>query len=450
MIFKKIFSLVFLVFILLSLIISGFPSISIAETEVEKREAQLRAELEKLEAQQAAVQVSLDKQKSQSATLQRDVKILEDQIYSAELNIQKKNIEIQKLEQTINLKKQTIEELNSKMERSRQALASLIRKTYEIDNTSLPEIILSNKNLTDFFADLDSYTNIQVQLEELFDQIREIKDDTEKEQLNLAQKQNQEIDIKKEIEGEKRAIASKRNEKDGLLSLSKQSEATYESILEQKRAEAARIRTALFQLRDTDGIPFGDALEYANSASRSTGVRAAFILGILKQESDLGKNVGTCNLPGQSTDKKWYSIMPGPDDGSWRDDQTIFKRITKELGLDPNSVPLSCPWQGGWGGAMGPSQFIPYTWQSYESKIADAVGVNTPDPWNPEHAIMATALYLKDLGASAGGYTAERTAALKYYAGSNWSLPQNAFYGNSVMVHTADIQDQVNFLKDVN
>lgn len=426
-----------------------FADTTSAETALEKRERQLREELEELEKQQEAVQKSLNIQKGKTATIQRDVNILEDQIYSAELSIQKKNIEIQELSQTINLKKQTIEELNDKMDRSRDALAELIKQADEIDKTSLPEIILSNKTLTDFFAELDSYNNIQRQLEELFDQIREIKSETEEETEELAQKQNQELDVKKEIEAERRTIANKKTEKDTLLNISKQSEATYESILEQKRAEAARIRSALFQLRDTDGIPFGEALEYAQSASRATGVRAAFILAILTQESDLGKNVGTCNLAGQPESKKWTSIMPGPNDGSWRDDQTIFKRITADLGLDPDSVPLSCPWQGGWGGAMGPSQFIPVTWQSYETRLASTLGVTTPDPWNPEHAIMATALYVKDLGAAAGGYTAERTAALKYYAGSNWSLPQNAFYGNSVIAHANRIQDQVDFLKDV-
>ena len=139
--------------------------------------------------------------------------------------------------------------------------------------------------------------------------------------------------------------------------------------------------------------------------------------------------------------------MPGPNDNSWRDDQTIFLALTKQLGLDPETVPLSCPWQGGWGGAMGPSQFIPTTWNSYAPRVASTVGVGTADPWNPEHAFVASALYLADLGASAGGFTAERTAALKYYAGSNWSNPQNAFYGNGVMGHASTIQNTIDELK---
>ena len=69
-----------------------------------------------------------------------------------------------------------------------------------------------------------------------------------------------------------------------------------------------------------------------------------------------------------------------------------------------------------------------------------------PDPWIPEDAIMASSVYLSELGASAGGYTAERTAALKYFAGGNWSSPSNAFYGNQVMTRVAAIQANIDLL----
>lgn len=418
---------------------------------IDKTEAKLREELEIIEREAAILEESLNVQKSKSATIERDVNILANEVRSAELAIQKKNLEIQKLSSTIKLKEQTIKELEEKIERGRNDLAVLIKKTNDIDTSSLPEIVLSNDNLSDFFVDLDSYSMVQKQLEDLFDEIREIQGQNENEKASLESKQNKEQDIKFEIQREKKTVEVKKTEKDELLSLSKKSEATYESIINEKRQKAAAIRTALFQLRDSAGIPFGEALDYAEKASRATGVRTAFILAILKQESDLGKNVGTCNRAGDPESKKWTEIMPGPNDGyrSYRDDQTIFLRIVKALGLDPDSTPLSCPWGNGWGGAMGPSQFIPTTWASYESRIGAAVGVKTPNPWNPEHAIMATAIYMKDLGAAAGGYTAERTAALKYYAGGNWNLPQNAFYGNGVLSHAEVFQSQIDFLKEV-
>ena len=110
-------------------------------------------------------------------------------------------------------------------------------------------------------------------------------------------------------------------------------------------------------------------------------------------------------------------------------------------------MPVSCPWQGGWGGAMGPAQFIPSTWELYATKVAAALGISgMPNPWDPQHAFMASSTYLGALGANKGGYTAERTAALKYYAGSNWNKKANAFYGDGVMKKATSIQADIDLL----
>ena len=139
----------------------------------------------------------------------------------------------------------------------------------------------------------------------------------ETEKFELKQKQNREQDVKAEIAAEKRVVEVKEGEKSGLLAVSKQEESTYEVLLENKRQQAAAIRSVLFELRDTSGISFGEAVDYAKAASRRTGVRTAFILGILKQETNLGKNVGTCNRAGDPPEKKW-------DQNIWFTYCTIF------------------------------------------------------------------------------------------------------------------------------
>lgn len=455
-------------FIMILLFVLPFFSVTFAETDSERLERELKEELARIEKEEAELQKSLNVQKQKSATIERDVNILSNQIQQAQLSINKKNMLIGQLGDDIQLKDQTVQQLNAKMERGKDSLAILIRKTNELDQVSLAEVIVGYESISDFFVNADAFFIIQDSLEKLFNEIREIRGLTEEEKIKLEQKKAAEQDIKAEIEADKRTVQVKESEKKNILAISKQTEKTYEQVIAEKRARATSIRAALFQLRDSAGISFGEAVDYANKASKATGVRAAFILAILKQESDLGKNVGTCNRPGDPETKKWYNIMPGPthyanylaagktcsgaaSPCSWRDDQTIFKRITSNLGLDYESTPLSCPIPGvgGWGGAIGPSQFIPTTWASYESRIASAVGVSTPNPWNPEHAFTATAIYLRDLGASAGGYTAEHTAAAKYYAGSNYTSSYGQSYGNSVMSHAANFQEQLDFLADV-
>jgi membrane-bound lytic murein transglycosylase B len=71
-----------------------------------------------------------------------------------------------------------------------------------------------------------------------------------------------------------------------------------------------------------------------------------------------------------------------------------------------------------------------------KKKIASALDKTNPDPWNAPDAFMASALFLKELGASVGGYTAEIRAACKYY-GSGGSA---CTYGKQVMAKAVKIQ----------
>jgi len=410
---------------------------------VTDREATLRAELDQVEKEIAIQQQILQAKQRESVSIERDIAILNAEIEEAKLKIRARTISIERLGKDINIKTETIGALSAKIERGKDSLSQLIRKTNEIDSFSLVEVVLSNKDLSAFFEDVDSFDSINRSLNELFIQIKDAREQTSEEKQSLSLKRNAETDARAAIEVEKRKIESKEAEKKKLLALSKQQEKTYEDILKDREKRAAQIRSALFALRDTAAIPFGTALTYANMAFQKTGVRPALLLAILTQESNLGENVGTCNRPGDPPEKLWRAIMPGPNDNSWRDDQTIYLSITAELGLDPDAMPLSCPWHGGWGGAMGPAQFIPWTWDQYKSRVASALGKRVANPWEPEDAFMASAIYLSDLGASAGGYTAERTAALKYYAGSNWNKPQNAFYGNQVIASAQNIQENM-------
>jgi membrane-bound lytic murein transglycosylase B len=97
---------------------------------------------------------------------------------------------------------------------------------------------------------------------------------------------------------------------------------------------------------------------------------------------------------------------------------------------------------------MGPSQFIPSTWKLFQNRIKSITGAPQADPWNPYHAITATALYLEDLGAVSGDAASERNAACKYYSGRSCaSSSAGAGYGNSVMSKLYSMQQDIDKLQ---
>ena len=451
-------------FLLFVFLLAGItPVVSSAQTLSPQERAVLQAEYDQTLRDIDALQKTIDDLKNQQKTIKGDISLLTVQITQAEKVLKQKNLTIKQLTTDINTKTQKINTLTARIERGKVSLAELLRKTNEIDTYSLPEAVLSNQDVSEFFGDLDTFSSIQRDLYDLFNEIRGVKQETEKEKQALAQKKDQELDAKYVIETKKNEVATNKKEKDQLLAVVDKNKASQDALLAKKQARADAIRAALFNLRDTQGITFEKALQYAEIASQKTGVRTAMILAILSQESDLGKNVGSCyvkdlqtgNGVGKNTGTFFEQVMKSPRDTS------VFSEITNILGLPWETTPVSCPIGGtayyvgrGFGGAMGPSQFIPSTWELFKSRIAKAVGVSIANPWEPEHAIMATAIYLADLGANGGTYTNERTAACRYYSGkncyaSNGKASVGLTYGNQVIKKAETFQSNIDFLKSV-
>jgi len=418
------------IFALFSL--SFFPTGAFAQSD--ERRAQLEAELDSLQDEIDRQEQRLGVKRQERQTLERDVSILESEIEKAQLEIRSNDIRISELSDGIDDRESYIGDLNAEINRKQESLAELIRRRASLDELSLVELALSNESLSEFFSDINTVQSINDSLQTRFAEIRSARQEAEEEQEVLSSQRDRVTYTRQAIAAQKAEVEQKEQEKEQLAAVARSEERSYQDVLQEKQQRAAQIRAELFSLRDVEAIPFGEALRIARDVSSVTGIRPAFLLAIIQQESNLGQNVGTCNRPGDPASKQWDQIMKPSRDIA------PYKRITSALGLQPESRPLSCPFGNGWGGAMGPAQFIPSTWEGYQNRIANAVGVSVPNPWNPAHAFMASGIFLTDLGAGSGGYTAERRAALQYYAGGNWQSPGVQFYGDQVLQRAGNIQ----------
>lgn len=423
--------------------------------------AQSRADLERdlanLEAQIKVLTDSITQTKNQGASLKNDITRLTQEIAANKLKIQAYDKNIKKLSQNISEKNQRIGVLDAKMEREKDSLAQILRKARYMEQYSFLDFGFQTRSLSTFFSDIDSFATLNRALDESFTDIRTTKSELEGVKAELEDAKDEETQKKIAQEAEKRRVESNQKEKNNLLTITKNKESEYQKVLAARQKEAAQIRARLFDLRDAGAISFGQAYDYALAASKSTGVRPALILAILMQESSLGVNVGACYLRDYQTGSG-VSIKTGaikPRTMSPTRDVPVFTTLMLKVGRDPQNTPVSC-WivaysggqPSGWGGAMGPSQFIPSTWALFESRIENVTGAATADPWNPFHAITATSLYLMDLGAVAGNEVAERNAACKYYSGRSCASSRaGASYGNSVMSKLYATQQDIDKLQ---
>ncbi len=411
--------------------------------------------LKKIDQQILEQQQLVEAKKTERQSLERDVSILESQIKKSQLGIQARSIAIRELGEQIGGKEQVIEILNERQAKQRESVASLLRKTQEIDDSSLAELLLTNQNFSEFFADFEDYRTINKSLRESLLALAEIEADTNLQKQSLQDKQLEEERNKQLQEQEKAFIESKEEEKTVILEQTKGEEAAYQATLAQTQRTAAQLRSALFQLAGGGGkIPFPEAVSLAKFAGKQTGVSPAFILAILEQESEYGANIGQC------TYNQVKNGRPAMGPGS----VPVYTVMADVLGFDINTQMVSCPLSYGWGGAMGPSQFIPSTWALYggyvntgndvfvydanQDSIRQLLDIDQPsNPFRNQDAFLATSLLMRDNGAAAGTYNAEWTAAIRYYSGWNGiNNPRNHFYGDQVMQRKARLETEIKTL----
>lgn len=445
---------IFLLFlILLSMQVAGVTaSAQVADQSKDDQRARLEAELREVEAQIANQQQLVEAKQGERQTLERDMAILDAKIKKAQLSLKARTIEIQKLGTQIGNKQIVINELSDRQERQKRSLAQLLRKTNEVGDFTLVEVVLGNTNLSKFFEDADQFDVIRRDLRATYSELNQIKGVTAEQKVSLEEKQSTELELKQQLEKEKLEVEKRESEKSRILKTTKGEEAKYQSLLKEHQQKAAQINAELFRLRGVEGgIPFSDALAYARVTSRATGVRPAFILGILRQESSIGENLGTnvgqCLLSNAKTGDGIGKNTGTPFPAMIKVDRDVgpFLDLMTRLGRDPYTTAVSCSQPGGYGGAMGIMQFIPSTWLGFEGRIKATFGTSVADPWNPQHAIMATGIYLQEAGGARGGDTAEREAAGRYYAGGGWAT-RGVSYAASVLGHAARYQANIDFL----
>jgi peptidoglycan hydrolase CwlO-like protein len=435
-----------------------------AAQAVSSRQQQLQAQLNALESQIAAQQQLLDVAQGQHQTLQTQINAFDAEIKKTQLQIQAINLTITQLNGDIGVRDQTLNQLSSQLDAEKESLAQIMRQTQMLDGYSVVSVALGSQDVSGFFSDLDAFAFIKGSLAVSFNQIQRTSSSTEAEKEALQARLAEQEQLRTVAQLAKQTVQSQEAEKQKLLAQTKGIESNYQKLIATTQKSAAQIRAELFTLRDSAAIPFGTALSYAQAAEKATGVRAAVTLGVLKQETNLGENLGTGS---------WLVDM------SPNRDQPVFKYITQTLGFDPNKMPVSKkPWYG-WGGAMGPGQFIPSTWVCYggfvnantntctpsgglgaafwqgpwqyvaaKDRVRKLLGASEPsNPWDPRVAIMATAMLMADNGAATQTKSAERLAALRYFAGySGASNPAYAFYGDGVMEFAAGFQQDINQL----
>ncbi len=399
----------------------------------------------------------IDKTDQEKKTLASQISILRSKISSLNYQINQGNIMIKDLSSQIANTQGSIFETSAQVEDIKQKLVNLLQLRYEEDQRSSVEIMLAEEKLSDFFDDLVALEMLNLQTQELLQNIENLKTslETQKSSMDVEKQDLESLVIIQTLQ--KQDSAQQKGQQETFLKLT---ELEYQKYLkEQKQVQETvqRIGSLLFELLEVPegGIKFEDAVSIAKEISKQTGVRAAFSLAVLWQETRIGKLKGGCYLKNVSTGDGVYIRTGNKAPKSMKPTRDVkpFLSIVQSLNdvgklqTDAFHTPVSCAMirdgsYFGWGGAMGPAQFIASTWMLFKAEIEQKTGEAPANPWNVRDAFLANSLYLKKLGADGQTYAKEIYSALRYFGCTSAWCRSN--YGEPVMRVATCLQTFIN------
>jgi peptidoglycan hydrolase CwlO-like protein len=341
-------------------------------------------------------------------TLQGDIAYLEKDIAKIEIQIQETQLVIRSIDFEIADKETQIAVMQKEIDAKKTALTHFMQELYERGDASPVEMALGNETFSDYFFQTDSLESFEERTREIYDQFVVLREGLENEKKELIGRKEEQMNLKAMQNDQQGALNSQKAAKDFILTQTRNEKQTLSAQMEKTQEQLNALQSL------GEPIDISEALNAARYASKLTGVAPEFLLGVLRVESGLGTNVGGGRYKTDMNPSQWDT----------------FKKICKELGLNPDKTPVSrricynlnskdeC---GGWGGAMGPAQFMPSTWMGYKSKVEKITGNDPANPWDLKDSLAAMGLKLAAVeGVTSGNRKSWAKAAGMYLAGGAW------------------------------
>lgn len=374
------------------------------EKEYQEKKEKYEDKLEDTAKEKAALEGNLSIVKQSLGVTKRTIEDVLSDIKEKEKDIERHDVQIASLEDQITLFK--------------QSLSEAMRKVYYAQSNGSIVAVMENDGAHRFLDKTDSLGDLRSRIITSVYQVENARalQEQKKDELNKLKKEKEEL------------LAEHKKTESQLLSQSVavqteiiKVDTTMAELNAKLSAVEGKLSALLGSSFDTD-----DIVDAAKFASKKTGVRKSFILGMLVVETNLGRYTGGCTYK----DSKMGDA-----------NEDIFKRICKDLDYDYKKKKVSCPASYGIGGAMGVAQFMPTTWVGYESKIEKYTGHSPANPWSLTDGVMAMAIKLANDGATKE--SGEFDAARKYYCGSNLSRSVCVNYGNNVLYWAENYKDRL-------
>lgn len=222
-------------------------------SEIDTLKAQIadrNNKIDQIEAEIAKYQAELAKTSGESLTLQnaiktlnisrnkylQDIKLTENKIQTASLKINQMSYEILDKE--------------SKITQNNKAVGESIRRLNELSNESLLATVLKYDTLSDYFGQVTNLEKLQSNLKESIDLLHGLKSDLQVAKTESEKNRQHLVSFKDDLADQKKVIENNKAEKDRLLAVTKNKEAEYQRLINEKIANKKQFESELFEFEN--------------------------------------------------------------------------------------------------------------------------------------------------------------------------------------------------------
>jgi len=192
-----------------------------------------------LETQISQYQAKIVELQGQGKTLSSQIAIMDNQVKLTEAQIANTKVKIANLDKDIEIAKSKVDTLQEDITNSTKALLGRINATYQVGTTNPWEMFLTSGSIENFFTRLKYLRIVQAYDKKTIYAAEQAKTDYENQKVIFEDKQAEAEALNKKLTNYTTQLARDKRSKQALLSETQGSEATYQRLLAQAKAQLA-------------------------------------------------------------------------------------------------------------------------------------------------------------------------------------------------------------------
>ena len=233
---KSLFIFLFSLIFVCSFLFFNFLNADVQQ-EISDRERQIQ----ELEKQKEEFQKQIVEKQGQSRTMEGEIFILDTQIKKLQLEIRTLDLAIQQTGLEIDGTVKNIDAALAKIEKIKESLGQFLRLLDQNDRETLVEILFKNRDLSDFFGNLESIMVSQEKAQVIIKDLKQLKIEFETEQEKLEIRKTEQVGLRNVQQIQKLEVDLKKKEKNDILKITKGEEKKFQDLVKKTNQDIERI-----------------------------------------------------------------------------------------------------------------------------------------------------------------------------------------------------------------